>query len=105
MSEITVTGTYLILNPENSIIKVEADNFEDDDGKKVEAVEIRIDTKESDLELEIRLPVDGLKRLLLAGKKFLETGKAAYFYFDKFIVGNVGEDREETSAKEALKSV
>ena len=103
MSEAIVSGIYLITNPENSIINVEADNFKDDDGKEVEAVEIRIDTEKNDLELEIRMPINGLKRLLLAGKKFLETGKAACFYFDKFIVGNVGEDREEIPAKEALK--
>jgi|GEM_PF-6941633 len=103
MSKITVRGTYTVENPEKSIISIEPDGWEDNKGKKIEAAEIRMWTEGDELELEIRLPIEGIKRIFVACKKFLETGKTSTFYYDKFHVGNAGETREiEIPSKEAL---
>ena len=105
MSKTISTCYFFIEEGMESIIKVKGSSYkinDDDDEFEEKNAEIRIDPMDGSFELSISIPKEDLKKLVVAAKKFLETGKSALFYDDRFRIGN---DQEGIPAKEVLKSV
>jgi len=101
MSITTDYGLFLD-EGEKVIISIKTHTYIDDNDKDVENAKININTDDSNLEISISK--DDLKKLIIAGKKFLESGKDTCFYYDEFHIGDIG-DQETIPAKEVLKDI
>jgi len=102
MSEASSQNYFFIPEEARPIIEVEGHSHRTDKNIARENAKIRIDPFNAEFALEISIPKESLKKLIIAAKKFLETGKKACFIEDEFRVGEI-RDEKSISAKEALK--
>lgn len=83
--------------------------YEGEEGQEVEKEDARIELASNDIELRVSLSKQDFKKLLVAGKAFLENDKPAKFFMveddgctrEVFTVGKIGEGKI-IPAKEAL---
>jgi len=102
MSEASSQNHFFIPEEARPIIEVEGHSHRTDKDVARENAKIRIDPSNAEFELEISIPKESLKKLIIAARKFLETGKRACFIEGEFRVGEIREEKV-IPAKEALK--
>ena len=102
MSKAFSQNYFFIKEGAKTIISVNGHSYAKKDGDEWRELNASIEiTAGSPFTLKLSLPKEDLKKLMVAIKKFLESGKLCSFYYDEFRFGEY-EERETTPAKEML---